>query len=350
MRNELICIVLLLVGLIETQAQIGGRHAFTTVSLPTNARTTALAGSLISVKDSDVALAQLNPAVCDSLMHQELSINENFHYAGIINGNIAYGRYLKKWGLSSHIALQHVNYGDFNQTDAFGNVTGEFSAREVGLTIGASKQLNERIRGGVNFKFLTASYETYRATGLGVDIGFYYQKSDTTANWGLVLRNIGSEIEPLVETTRGLPFDIQLGVSKRLRHLPFRFSIIGHHLQNWYIRYDDPETDIQTSIFGEVDEKSALSKNVDNFFRHFYFNGEFLIGKREQFRLRFGYDHLRRQEMKLSTFRSLAGFSFGIGFNIKKIKIDYGRGIYHIAGPVHQVSLRYNLDRIFSKI
>ena len=145
-------------------------------------------------------------------------------------------------------------------------------------------------------------------------------------------------------------FDLQIAFSKRLEHLPFRFTITAQQLQKWYIRYDDPDRDVQVNFIGEVQEISGFSKGLDNFFRHFIFSGEFLIGAREQFRLRFAYNHLRKQEMRLSSFRSLAGFSLGFGFNIKKIKFDYGLGYYHLSGATNHLSLRMDLDRIFRKI
>lgn len=331
-------------------AQIGGRYAFDSAALPTNARVTALGGSLITIKDSDVALAQMNPALADSIMDKQLSINHNFHFAGIQNGNVAYGKYLPKWGILTHFAVQYMSYGTFDATDNLGNITGDFSAGEVAVIVGTAKQLNERISGGINLKFLSGNYESYGSFGVGVDLGLHYTKPDNRTTWGLVLKNIGGELSPVGSSRKALPFDLQLGVSKRLAHLPFRFSVIGHHLQNPYIRYDDIETDVTVNIFGEETYKSSFSKNIDNLFRHLIFNGEFLLGQNEQFRLRFGYDHLRRQELKTTTFRGRGGFSFGVGFNVKKIKIDYGIGTYHLAGAVNHISFRYNMGRIFKKI
>ena len=338
-----------LVVTVTAQAQIGGRYAFTGAALPSNARVTALGGSVINVLDDDVALAQQNPALVDSIMHNQLSFNHNFHLAGISNGNLAYGRYLSKWGIAAHAALQYFNFGNFTRADEFGNTSGEFTAGEVGLTVGVGKQVNERIRAGVNLKLLSGSYEAYNNVGVGLDLGLHYTKDERTS-WALVLRNIGTEISPIVDDRRSLPLDLQLGYSKRLEHLPFRFSIIGHNLQEPYIRYDDPEFDISTDISGNQVEVSGLSRNVDNFFRHIIFNGEFLLGKKEGFRLRFGYDHFRRRELRVSNLQSLGGFSFGFGFNIKRIKIDYGRGVYHLAGGVNHLSIRYNIGTIFNKI
>jgi len=331
-------------------AQIGGRFAFETASLPTNARLTALGGHLISVQDEDVALAQLNPALINAQMDYQLGINHNFVFAGVSNGNVAFGKSFDSLGIYTHVAIQYVNYGEFQLADEFGNVNGVFNAGEVGLVVGAAKQLNERVKAGVNLKFYNGSYESYSSTAVGLDLGFHYQKPGSTSSWGLVLKNIGTEIDPIFDTKRGLPFELQLGFSKRLSHLPFRFSIVGQQLQKWYIRFDDPDVDNQVNIFGEVTSKSEFSKSVDNFFRHFVFNGEFLIGSNEQFRLRLGYNHLRKQELKVSNFRSLAGFSFGFGFNIKSIRLDYGLGFYHLAGATNHLSLRMDMSRIFNKI
>jgi len=256
-------------------AQIGGRFAFETASLPSNARLTALGGHLITVQDEDVALAQLNPALINDKMDNQLGLNHNFIFAGASNGNVAFGKSFDSLGIYTHAAIQYVNYGDFQLADEFGNINGTFNASEIGLVVGAAKQLNERIRAGVNVKFYTGSYEQFNSLAAGLDIGLHYQKPGSSSSWGLVLKNIGAEFDAIVDNKRSLPFELQLGYSKRLAHLPFRFSIIGQQLQKWYIRFDDPDVDNQVNIFGEVSTVSSLNKTVDNFFRHFIFNGDF---------------------------------------------------------------------------
>ena len=345
-----LCVLLLLVSTFQLHSQIGGRFGFESASLPSNARVSALGGSVINILDGDVALAQMNPALTNADMHHQFSFNHNFGFAGIGNGNVAYGLSFDSLGLQTHAAISYVNYGDFQRADIIGNTSGTFSAGETSVIIGAAKQVNERMRIGANVKFLTANYEDFGAFGLGLDLGLHYHKPGSSSSWAIVLRNIGSEINGIVDETRSLPFDLQLGFSNRLAHLPFRFSIIAHQLQQWYIRFDDPDRDIQSNIIGEETEISEFSKQLDNFFRHFIFNGEFLIGKAEQLRIRVGYNHFRKQELRVVNFRSLAGFSFGVGFNIKKIKIDYGVGYYHIAGATNHLSMRLDLERIFNKI
>ena len=87
---------------------------------------------------------------------------------------------------------------------------------------------------------------------------------------------------------------------------------------------------------------------IDNFFRHFTFSGEFLIGKSEVLALRFGYNHLRKKELSIQNFRTLAGFSFGFGVKISKFRLDYGYAKYHIADGGHHLSISTNLSRFGS--
>ena len=141
-----------------------------------------------------------------------------------------------------------------------------------------------------------------------------------------------------------IPFEIQIGVSKRLKYLPLRLSVIMHNLQRWNILYDDPNTEEDTSIFGDFVTGNNTNPEVDNFFRHFIFNLEFLLGKRETLRLRAGYNHLRKKELSVENFRSLAGFSFGFGIRIKKFQIDYGHSVYHLAGGTNHFGISTNLN------
>ncbi len=339
----------LLIGF-QANTQIGGRYAFESSSLPLNARLTALGGSQIAILDEDISLAFVNPASSNSKMNNQLGINHNFHFAGISNGNVLFGKSLDSLGVNVHFGVSYVDYGNFKAADATGQVNGEFSAGEIALIAGAAKQINERIRAGVNIKFLNANFESYGSTAVGLDLGLHYQKPGSLTSWAILLQNIGGEVNAIADNKRSLPLNLQLGFSRKLQHLPFRFTVIAQQLQKWYIRYDDPDRDRQVNFIGEAQEISGFSRSADNFFRHFIFSGEFLIGASEQFRIRMAYNHLRRQEMRLSNFRSLAGFSFGFGFNIKKIKFDYGLGYYHLAGATNHLSLRLNMDRIFKKI
>ena len=332
-------------------AQIGGINTYEFLNLSHSARITALGSNLITVRDDDVALAAANPAALNPSMHQQLSFNHSFHFAGIGQGYAAYGHYLEKPQLSTHFGVQYINYGTFDRTNVLGQTEGTFKAAEYAVGIGVSRTVYDRISLGSNLKFISSQLEGYNSVGLVADLAAMYSDTARLITATFAFRNIGYQLTTFREDNREtLPFEIQVGISKRLRHLPFRFSIIYRHLNRWNILYDDPNAEPSTLFFGEVEtERSQSSIWFDNFFRHFIFNGEFLIGKRENFRLRVGYNHFMRKELSLENFGSMAGFSLGAGIKIKRFRIDYGFGSYHAAGGVNHISISTNLQEFRKK-
>ena len=347
-----IYLLLALIGFLEFNvfAQVGGRNAYEFLNLPASARITALGGHLISVQDEDVTLALSNPASLNNKMHNRISFSHNFHFADIQNGYISYGRKMDKLGINTHFGIQYINYGDFKQTDILGNELGVFSAKETAFIVGASRKIADRIYIGANIKGIFSNFETYTSSGLALDFGLNYAPDSSGYIISIVLKNMGSEISTFNEKRFGTPFDLQIGVSKRLKYLPFRFSIIGHQLQRANIRYDDPATKQKTDIFGEEIIENKFSIAVDNVFRHLIFNGEFLLGKTENLRLRVGYNHLRRKELSLTSFRSMAGFSMGFGVKVNVFKLDYGVGYHHISGATNHISISTDLSSLFKNI
>jgi hypothetical protein len=56
-----------------------------------------------------------------------------------------------------------------------------------------------------------------------------------------MFKNVGTQFKTYTPGIKEpLPFDIQAGVSKKLTHTPFLFSLVLHDLYRWDIRYDDP--------------------------------------------------------------------------------------------------------------
>lgn len=325
----------------------GGQHIFKLLELSPSARMTALGGTQITVQDDDVALAAANPAALNASMDGHLTINHNFFLSDIQHGYVAYAHHLPKIGFTIQGGVQYMNYGNIKQADEFGNITGQVRASESTFTLGAARQLSDRLSLGLNLRFGVSTLDLYQASILAADAGFLYSDTARLFSAAVVLRNAGVQLATYNDVREDIPFDVQLGVSKRLRYLPFRMTIIAHHLQEWDIRYDDPNADSgAVSLFGEDNSKKG-NAGVDNFFRHFIFNGEFLLGRNEGFRLRVGYNHLRKKELSVNNYRSLAGFSGGVGVKVKRFRIDMGYGSYHLAGGVVHFSIGTNLKDFF---
>jgi hypothetical protein len=344
MKKLLLPLVLVLVCQ-QAFSQIGGENVFTFTTLPHTARVTALGSNAITVKDDDVALAYNNPSLLNPSMNNQLSFSHSFYLAGIDHGYFGFGHYSDKLKTTFHGGVQYVAYGDFQGTDPAGQLTNTFSASEYAFTVGAGRQYNERLSFGANLKMLNSQFESYKSLGIASDLGVFYEDTASRFTATLLFRNIGTQITTYhPDNLESLPFDMQIGVSKRLEHLPFRFSVIVHNLQRWNIRYDDPNIDEPFLVFGEDPTPAEKSYFVDNLFRHFIFNGEFLLGKQENFRMRVGYNHLRRGELSVANTVGFAGFSFGFGLKIKQFRIDYGRGLYHLAGGVNHLTISTNLS------
>lgn len=334
----------MLAATLSSSAQIGGNNIYEFLMLPNSARATALGDHVITIKDDDVSLAYQNPAVLNPSMHTQLSFNQNFHLSGIAFGYFGYGHHHQKWDLTWHGGIQYINYGEFNLADEFGNINGTFKASEYALTLGGSKSLYEKLSVGANLKFISSQLESYQSLGWSADLGAIYQDTASNFSLSLVLRNLGTPISHYTENRQEtLPFETQIAISKQLRYLPFRFTILYRYLNRWNVLYDDPTTRENASIFDGLDNADTSNPFFDNLFRHFVFSGEFLLGKAENFRIRAAYNVLRARELKVNNLRSLAGFSFGFGFKIKRFRIDYGQSVYHLAGSSNHISLSTNI-------
>jgi hypothetical protein len=299
--------------------------------------------------DDDVALAYGNPALLNDKTHRQISFNHVFHFSGINHGFFNYGHRIEKWDVNLHGGIKYITYGSFDFADETGTRSGTFKASEFALTLGGSKKLNERITAGTNLKLISSRFESYTSFGLALDLAALYYNPEKKTSLTLIFKNVGTQLSSYNEDRQDIAFDIQLGFSKKLAHLPFRLSIVAHDLHRWNLRYDNPNEQVD-QLFGEPTEPNKFGQEVDNFFRHLVFSGEFLLGKNENLRLRIGYNHQRKKELAVSSFRSLGGFSYGFGIKVKKFRIDYGHSKYHLAGGVHHFSISTNLNEFGKQI
>lgn len=328
-------------------AQVGGDNVFEFLNFSPSARITALGGQLITVRDDDVNLAYANPAALNERMHQQLSFNHNIHLAGIGHGYFAYAHHVEKWQTTFHGGIQYLDYGDFQRADENGTIDGTFDAKEYAFTLGGGRRIADNYTIGANLKFISSQLESYQSLGLTADFALMYQADEQPFSFSFLLKNAGTQLtqyrleNPIRED---LPFEIQTGIAYRLRYLPLRLSMIYHDLQRWNITYDDPNNPDESTFFlGQEPTVESDNFFFDNLMRHFIFSGEFLFGKNENFRVRFGYNHQRRQELAVRNLRSLAGFSFGLGLKINRFRIEYGQGVYHLGGSMNHFSISTNL-------
>ena len=329
-------------------AQIGGDNTYEFLNLPNSARIAAMGGNFLAVYDDDITVALANPSLITNNMHNNLGLSFVNYFAGINYGFAAYSRTFKKLG-SFVGTMQFIEYGKFIKADAAGVQQGNFSASEYALNIGWGRKLNPHFTIGSNFKMIYSAFDEYNSFGLAVDVAGSYIHEEGLFTVSLIARNIGLQLKSY-EKSNGelLPFELQLGLSKGLKHLPLRFSLLINHLEKWDLTYDDPNkvNDDLDPLTGEVNEKSGVEKFADNAMRHIVLGGELTLAK--IISLRLGYNYQRRQEMKVESKLSTVGFSWGIGIRISKFNISYSRSKYHLAGSPNFITITTKLSDFVS--
>jgi len=328
-RRSLVPFFLLLVLLpFSSFSQIGGQHTYEFLNLTNSARIAGLGGDFLAIKDDDITLTLANPSLITPEMNNNLSLSYVNYFTGPNYGYLMYSRNFKKVG-SFVGTFQYINYGKFTRADETGITNGEFSASEYALNVGWARQLSPLFSIGANGKLIYSSLESYQSFGIAVDVAGTYQSKNELFTASLLARNIGVQIVTYRDGNREpLPFEMQAGISQRLKHIPLRFSFLYNHIEKWDLSYEDPNdpANQKDPVTGETKSNSGISQFADNFMRHIVIGGEITIAK--VLAIRLGYNYQRRQETKLYNHAGLSGFSAGVGLRVKMFNLSYTRAIY----------------------
>jgi len=341
--RQLILFVALVVVSVKTQAQLGGSYSFSFVNIEPTAKMAALGGGTMASAGRDLSMAYFNPAMHDSSMHNTVQLSYNNYIADINNGYASYARHFKGIGTFSGHAIFN-EYGRFDETDITGKKIGEFGANDYVFQIsyGQIYAKDPRFTYGASIKFLYSDYEKYIATAFAVDGGIAFHNPEKLFHASLLMRNLGYNAIPYEVERVDLPFDVQLGFSKKLAHNPLRLSIVAHDLQKLdisYINVNKRNKNINLET-GEVQVDPVPFG--DKVMRHFNFGAEFVFS--DNFQLRGGYNHQRRKELAPENAKGSTGFSWGVGIGIKKFMIDYAMVAYFPGVTTSMFSVSKNLS------
>ena len=336
--SGLILVFLIIFQATRLFAQVHSQSSFRFVNLVTSPRAAGFGGNMINVKDNDLSLAYANPALLNPAMDNQVSFSYLNYIAGINYGMFSYAKDVKDVGTFA-VNMQFVGYGTFDETDNTGAVIGSFSANQTGINLAGSRQINERFSAGAQLKFLFSNFERYSAFGMGIDIAGTYHIEEEFLTTSLVFKNIGYQLSAYYDggDKEPLPFEIQLGVSKKMKHAPFRLSLVLENLQQWDLSYIDPnligKTDPLTGEQIEIKEASFGKKLM----LHTVFGLELVFSKNIMVQL--GYNYRRREELKTDQKPGLSGFSFGVGAKFGAFKISYALSSFNQAGAANHFGL-----------
>lgn len=351
MKLKFTFILLLWISSNGLKAQFGGENIFSFLYLSPSASLTALGENSVAHQALDPSYAWFNPAALNEKhSHQSISFQHQFLFEGIQNGFAGYAHHFNKINSTFHAGIKYTDYGNFDETDELGNAFGVFSANELSGVVGISHVLNERIRVGLNTKFIGSYLGSYSSTGLAFDLGGQYIDENNKMVIGVAIQNTGFQLSSYTPDHKGrMPVNIAVGITKQLKHVPFRIGLLAHSLHNPDMRYVSPYNLTQT-LFGEPEDTgSPVGNFIDNMFRHLIISGEFLLGENENFNIRIAYNHMRKKELQVLDYRSLSGFSGGVGIRMNRFKFDYSYSVYHIAGGTHHLGITTNIKNFKKK-
>jgi len=333
-------------SLFTLYSQVGGTATYSFLNLTPTAQVAALGGKVNAVPGSNPALAFYNPGLLDSTANQYLSLNFVNLFAGINFGYVAYSRSFQ--GVGNFAAgIHYINYGKFTGADQSGLLTGDFTAAEYAFNFTYSRflpWLDSALLIGCNVKPLLSVFERYTSYGLLADLGITYRHPDQLFTAALVLRNMGGQLTPYSDGGREpVPFEIQLGLSQRLQHAPFRISLLVQHLERLRLGYNkiNPNPAPGQTPLNEEDIKRGFDLILDETMRHLIVGVECFPFK--GLTLMASYNYNRRQEMKVYDRPGMVGFSLGLGIHLSRFHIEYARSMWHLAGATNHISANVNL-------
>ncbi len=292
-----------------------GEEAFTFLRYPTSSRINALGGNNISLVERDPSLIFHNPALLGGEMDGMINLNYMNFFSDINTGSALFTKAHKEkgaWG----IGASFISYGKFKQTTSENIIEGEFSVKDISLNAFYSYDLSEKWRGGLSLKFLYSSLESYTSLGLAVDAGLSYYDSEKEFSAGIAFKHIGAQLKAYEDKRQKLPWDIQLGISKRLAHAPFRLSVTAMYLNKW-----------DFDIIDDTDNEYEGDNFFKKFVKHLVFGLDYIPS--ENFWVGIGFNPKTNLDMKLQGANGLAGFSAGAGVKIKMFDVGASVAKYH---------------------
>ena len=303
-----------------------GSSVFNFLRLPISAHAAALGGNNISLIEDDITLAYHNPALLINTTDNTLNLN---YMTYISDSKVAGAMFNKVFSDRSAgaIAARYVDYGSFDGYDADNTATGSFDAKDIEVKVMYSYLLSDRISGGVSGKFITSKYESYNSIALGVDLGVNYYNEENDFSASLTLSNLGGQVKAFDDKTEKMPFDVQMGFTKRLSHAPLRISVTLNNLNHW-------SKDHFYNADGSEDNFTEL------LFKHALFGADLLLG--DNFQVSLGYNYRISQELSVSGSK-WDGITAGANLAIKKVKLGASYSKLHVSSSSFLFNISYAL-------
>lgn len=298
-----------------TKAQ-ESQTAYNFLRLPVSAHVAALGGNNITITDDDPTMIFHNPAMLGGVSDKSLNLNYMTYMEGTMVGSASF---VRAWGDRGTwgVSASYMDYGSMRQTTADNIQTGEFSAKDIMLGGSVAYSLSTLFTGGITAKIISSSIAGYNSMAVAVDLGINYFDEAQGLSLSAVARNLGGQIDAYDEDFEKMPFDLQVGISKKMAMAPLRFSATLNNLHDW----------------------------DDSFIHHLAIGADIFLS--DNIYIAGGYNFRRNKEMRISDSEGEsshgAGLSFGGGVQLERFKLNVAYAKYHVSVSSLLINVSYSL-------
>lgn len=338
MKKSLVLILCLSICLSVGLMAQTGESAYGFLRLPTSTHISALGGTNITLISDDNANAFQNPALLSRVTDKSISLNYMNYVADINYGTAFFSKAASAravWG----IGMVFSDYGSFDETTSENAVVGTFGAKDMALHAVYSYRLTDKWSGGITGKAIYSAYQDYNSFALGVDLGLNYYDANEGISYSVALKNLGDQLSRYTDIYESLPWDVQMGISKKMAHAPFRFHLTYKYLNVWDLSLKRETTSNST---GTTVRKS--DEFFTTFSKHMVFGLDFLFTK--NFYLSMGYNPKVADDFKVLEQKGFYGFTIGTGFDIKRYHLGASLFQQHVGGTSLMIGVSTDLRKL----
>lgn len=272
--------------------------------------------------------------------------------------------------------VRYFNMGDIELTDGRGNPIGEFNPRDIAIGGTYSRKLSQNFGIGISARFIHSNLsgsissvggaEARPGTGVGADIGLYYQKptfigsKEGTWSWGVTMTNLGPKITyNSAEDLDYIPTNLRIGTAYKinfneLNSLTFILDMNKLMVPTPPIYRTNQDGTLATDENGNLIIEAGQDPNralISGMFGSFSDAPGGFQEELSEFTVSFGMEYLYTDKFALRTGyfyedQTKGGrryFTMGLGFNMKRLGLDFSYLVPQVQNHPLAETLRFSL-------
>lgn len=279
-----------------------GTSAFPFLKINIGARAVGMGGAFTGVSDDENAL-YYNPAGLATMRGNRFIAGYHNYFEDIQNGLVGYFTELREGSVIGGY-ISYLNHGDFVETDADGNVLGEFTGGDLLIGGSYAMSINRFYQVGGSVKLMYESIRGYSATGAAVDLGARYNSDRNRYRAGIAIQNLGIQFSALGDETEKLPITFRAGGSALPKGLPVL---------------------VAADVIVPIDNDPVVAFGLE-------------YSELRPMHLRVGWTSFGSNYRAEDSDDVVAGLSFGAGFDFKRTQISYAVTLGADLGESHRIT------------